>query len=60
MPQNQLSICRVEYISKQVDAAFQNCYLAVKNFADILEQQSLNVDALFCADISDDRREEFA
>jgi hypothetical protein len=56
MPGYQLSTRRVECMSEHVDAAFKNFYLAVKDFVDVPEQQSLKVDALFCADMDDDRR----
>jgi hypothetical protein len=54
----QLTAYQVEAMSERVDAVFKNFNLAVKDFIKVPEQQNLKVDALFCADMNDARREE--
>jgi hypothetical protein len=55
---DSLTVRKVEVMSEHVDGVFKNFYLAVKAFVDVPEQQNLKVDALFCADMNDNRRAE--
>lgn len=57
MPNTNLSVRKVNVISENVDGVFKNFYLAVKDFIDVPETQNLRVDALYCADVNDPRRD---
>jgi hypothetical protein len=54
MPSVPLSARRVEVMSESVEAVFKNFQLLLR---DANEQQNTKVDALFCADMDDARRE---